>query len=453
MGLNLEIVFMDFLSQINEYIGEVVFWIIALIIAFIALKFLIELLKNWWLDESQAKFAAGINYVLLEIYFPKNNEIFPKAMEQVFASFYQIYSFGIQPEKKWLEGQFEDKISAEMASSKDGIRFFIKVNKKNRPIIESAIFAQYPGSEIAEVASDYVGELPVGLPNSEYDVMGADMVLGKSSAYPIKTYSYFFGDRKYEEQEVDPLAHLAEVMSALKGEERLWVQTLIRPAGDKLKDEAKKIINEKMGKKAEPKKHFLSYVFEFVWFIVSALLNAISPAEEKSAPKTEEKPKSVSAADMEIIRAVENKASKLAFETITRIIYIDKKDSFSGANFKAATSAFQQFGAQNLNFIRPSKATMTVPERFFKLRKAQTLLNKKREIYQNYINRSFFAYTNVEAMYREYLDLPLLKLSIMNIEELATIFHPPTKKVAATGLGQAGAKKGSPPANLPVEYL
>ncbi len=437
---------MDFIFRISRYyIDEVIFWTIAIIIAFFALKFLIAFLKNWWLDESQAKFAASINYSLLEIYFPKNNEIFPKAMEQVFASFYQIYSFGIQPEKKWLEGQFEDKISAEMISSKEGIRFFLRVNKKNRPIVESAIFAQYPGSEIIEVDKDYVSEFPSELPNVEYDIMGADMILGKNSAYPIKTYSYFFGDRKYEEQEVDPIANLTEVMSALKGDERIWTQVLIRPAGDKLKNEAKKVINEKMGKKEEPKKHFFNH---FVEFIVGTFQMFLGKIEEKTSVKTEEKSKPISSADAEIIRAVEAKASKLAFDVIIRIIYIDKKESFSGSNFKAATSAFQQFGIQNLNFIRPARLTMTIPSRFYIPGKTKILLNKKRQIYKNYINRDFIAYTNVETMYTKYLTP-----SLMNVEELATIFHPPTKRVAATGLGQAEAKKGAPPINLPVDFL
>jgi len=434
---------MEFISQMGGYIDDVIFGLVTVVIAFLALKLLISFLREWWLDESQAKFVAGIKYVLLEVFFPKNTEIFPKAMEQVFASLYQIYSFGIVPEKKWLEGQIEDKISAEMISSKDGIRFFIRINQKYRPIVESAIFAQYPGTEILEVVDDYINELPKGLPNEEYDIMGADMILGCNSAYPIKTYPYFFGERKYEEQEVDPIANLAETMSSLKPNERIWVQVLIKPAGKKLKDEAKKIIAEKMGKKEEPKKSFLSGFFQFIVELVQA---PFGPHAEQASAKIEDKPKSLSASDAEIIKAVENKASKLAFETIIRIIYTDKKDDFSNSNFRAATSAFQQFGIQNLNFIRPAKITMTIPGRFFMPFKARTLLNKKKQIYTNYINRDFIFYTNVQAMYRKCL-IP----SLMNVEELATIFHPPTKRVAAVGLGQVGAKKGTPPSNLPIE--
>ena len=432
---------MELIAGLEGYISNVIVGTLAVIASFLFLKFLIVFLQNWWLDESQAKFAAGINYIILEIKFPRDNEIFPKAMEQVFASFYQIYSFGIKPEKKWLEGQFEEKISIEMASSKEGIKFFVRVNKKNRPIIESAIYSQYPGAEIIEATKDYLSEFPVNLPNEEYDIMGADMILGKDSAYPIRTYSYFLGERKYEEQEVDPIAILVEVMSALKDNERIWVQLLISPAGDALKDVAKKVIAEKMGKKEVPKPSIFSAIFSFIGELIKELAQIFTaPPTKEGAPKIEDKPKTLSAADHEVIKAVETKAAKLAFKTIIRIIYIDKKDSFSGSNFKAATSAFQQFGIQNLNFIRPAALTMTIPERFYVLNKKQKLLRKKKLIYQNYINRDFTNFTNVEEMYYKYLN-KCLAPSLMNIEELATIFHPPTKRVMATGLGQVEPKK------------
>lgn len=421
-------------------LGSVISSLIFLVLGFFALKALLLFLKNWWLDEVQAEFVSKIKWVLLEIRFPKENETFPKAMEQVFSSFYQIYSFGIKPEKKWFAGQIEEKISAEMVSSRDGIKFFLRVNEKFRVLVESAIFSRYPNAEIIEADHDYVNDLSSGLPDNQFDIMGADMVFGKDSPYPIRTYPYFFGERKFEEQEVDPIASLAEVMSNLKSDERLWVQVLISPAGDSLRKEADKLIGTISGKKEAPQKGGLTAgIAEFTREAVLAPVKY----PEWGVQKAEDKPKSLSHLESDVIKAVDAKASKTAFHTIIRVIYIDNKNDFTKSNFIAATGAFQQFNTQNLNYLRPAKLTVTVAPRF--IRKEQRLLRRKKEIYKNYINRSFTVFTNVQEIYRRHI-----KPSLMNVEELATIYHPPISKVSATGLRQVESKKSAPPANLPI---
>lgn len=430
------------LNQIIVVAGSF-FWIFIAVIVGITL---FNYLKNWWLDRVQAKFAANIKWVLLELKFPKGNMMFPKSMEQVFSSFYQIYSFGIQPEKKWLEGQFEEGISAEMVSSKDGIRFFIRVNKNFRNLVEAAIFAQYPNAEITESDYDYINDLPSDLPNEEYDLLGGDMVLGKESPYPIKTYPYFFGERKYEEQEIDPISMLAEAMSALKSDERIWVQMLISPDGGELKKEADKLIKKLFEKKEEPKKlGLVAGTAEFTKALVKA---PIAPPEWSTPSAPEKKP--LTPLEGDVIKAVGHKASKIAFKTMMRAIYIDKKDAFTRSNFAAVLAAFQHFGTRDLNYIRPAALTFTKSPRFFF--KKSNLLRKKKEIYKHYIQRAFSIYSNLEET------TPVIghfhraaKPYFMNVEELATIYHPPIMTVAAPGLRSLETKKSVPPANLPVE--
>ncbi len=415
------------------------FWIFA---AFLVGRFLLDFLKRWWLDEVQKSFTAKIKYVLLELRFPKNNLIFPKGMEQVFANFYQIYSFGIKPESKWLEGQMEEKISVEMISSKDGIRFFVRVNKNYRQLVETAVFAQYPDVEIVECTEDYINEFPADLPNEEYDIMGADMILAKDSVYPIRTYPYFFGERKFEEMEIDPISSIAEAMSGLKSDEKMWIQIIIRPAGNILKKAADKAIAKMMGKKEEKKENeLIPGTFEFTKNLIYAPIQ--SPEWGGKTPM-EDKPKNLGPLEVEIVKAIDRKASKLAFETMIRVIYIDKKDAFTKANFAAITSAYQQFNTQNLNSFRPAALTFTKSPRFFF--KKSGLLKKKKRIYVNYISRAYTIFSNVDLMFKK-----RVPPYCMNIEELATLFHPPITKVSATGLRSIDTKKGAPPANLPIE--
>ncbi len=55
---------MEFITGLEGYIINVILGTIAVIGSFLFLRFLIVFFQNWWLDESQAKFAAGINYMI-----------------------------------------------------------------------------------------------------------------------------------------------------------------------------------------------------------------------------------------------------------------------------------------------------------------------------------------------------------------------------------------------------
>ncbi len=463
----------NFWNIVKETIGvikpifSIVIWFV---LAFILAKFLFSFLHNWWLDEAQERFYdKEFNWIFLELKFPRNNEVFPKAMENVFSAFYQIYSFGIMPEKKYLAGQFEESAALEMVSSKEGIRFFIRVNKKYRTLFEKAIFSQYPETEIVE-ANDYLSDFPADLPDSEYDILGTDLILGKDSAYPLKTYSYFFGERKFEEYEIDPISHLSEVMSGLKSsEERMCIQIVISPSAGDLKDAVKKITKKilKDKKEAEAKKGALeSIAGTSAEFGKNLMMAAITHPEWEAPAKPEaKKDEQLSPVDIEVLRNIDRKASKSAFKTSIRMIYIDKKASFDKTNFPAMMSSFQQFNTQHLNFLRPGP-TFTKPSRFF--RKKEILDQRKHTMYRYYKARTIYPYSNVEDMFDnlrvsfmnlfkiEFLEIKYKKNLpepfILNAEELATLFHPPVnRKSQASGLAPVETKKTPPPVNLPIE--
>jgi len=73
---------------------------------------------------------------------------------------------------------------------------------------------------------------------------------------------------------------------------------------------------------------------------------------------------------------------------------------------------------------------MTIGRGLFR---AVNLLRRKRNLYRMYKTREF-----------------ALKTFILNIEELATIYHYPTMFVGAPKLQRLEAKKGEPPVNLPI---
>jgi len=133
------------------------------------------------------------------------------------------------------------------------------------------------------------------------------------------------------------------------------------------------------------------------------------------------------------VAAIENKISKYGFETIIKFIYIDKADSFTMHNVPSILGAFRQFNTQNLNAFKIDSKTLTKTKAPFKARK---LYIRKRRIFDAYRLRFF----------------PIMrkKFSILNTEELATIFHFPTIFVEAPTLQRLESKRGEPPAELPI---
>jgi hypothetical protein len=93
-------------------------------------------------------------------------------------------------------------------------------------------------------------------------------------------------------------------------------------------------------------------------------------------------------------------------------------------------SYFTQFGTEFLNRFGPDGKTKTSAYYFFSdTRKAW----KKKAIMRKYKART--------------LDV---KSYVLNTEELATIFHFPTKEVKGPVVPRVEAKKGKPPATLPI---
>src|SRR3989344_3289814 len=119
-----------------------VFWWVVLPIA------LAFLFWYFWLYYIYVSYLRSIKWVLLEIKIPAIIEKTPKAMEQVFAAVYGIYSFGFKFMQKYWEGHLrEDWISFELVGFAGGVHFYIRTPDSYKNMIESAVYSQYPDAE------------------------------------------------------------------------------------------------------------------------------------------------------------------------------------------------------------------------------------------------------------------------------------------------------------------
>ena len=140
------------------------------------------------------------------------------------------------------------------------------------------------------------------------------------------------------------------------------------------------------------------------------------------------------------VESIERKMSKNAFRTSARFIYVAKKDvffkprlGFPFAFTNSLSNAGQYFGVGGIN-----TKVVTMLKIFDK---HNAYINKRNllDVYKMRVNSDFPGVTNT---------------FILNVEELATIFHFPGQDVApGPSLDRMEYKKGSPPSTLPVEPL
>jgi len=388
---------------------------------------------NFWLYHIYVKYLRSINWVLLEIKIPAVIEKTPKAMEQIFAAVYGIFSFGFTLRQKYIEGHLrEDWISFELIGFAGGVHFYVRTPDIYRNLVESAVYAQYPDAEVHE-APDYMDLFPRTLPNKTYDIFGTDYHLVRENAYPVQTYDFW--EEAQEEKRLDPIAAITEAMSKLKNDEAIWIQMFVRPTGNEWKKEGEALRDKLIGrKKPAAPKGLLGGLGEFAKNLTTA---ALEHPEWEVAAEKKEGPNPLmlmTQGERDVVEAIEKKIAKLGFDVNIRFVYIDKRESFTRSNVAAVMSTFHQFATQNLNSFRPNIESLTVVRGNIKAFKSRRLWYKKRRIWENY-HKMIWPH----------------KTCILNTEELATIYHFPSLVVEAPLLRRLGAKKGEPPAGLPVE--
>lgn len=390
---------------------------------------LIFIAWDLWLFYIRFKFLKSVQYKLLEIRIPKDIVKTPKSMENIFATFHATKMTIDEFKKKYIEGQIQLWLSLEIVGTGGGIAFYIRTPEQFRNLIEAQIYAQYPDAEIVEV-EDYVDFLPKDLPNKYFDIWGSEFCLAKESAYPIRTYPYF--EEQKEEKRIDPIASLVETMSKLKSDERIWFQILIRYIGDDWKKEADKLVAKLAGKKSPQEMGFFDWLWQFLRNLIKAPVEYPTWGESETG---KEAPASqmmfLTPGEKDVIKSVEEKASKLGFETVIRCVYIDRREAFSRLNVSSIMGAVNQFNTQNLNAFKGFKPTSIKTKSPFKKQKE---FLRKRFLYMSYRFRMFNKHIK----------------AILNTEELATLYHFPIVVVEAPFLRRIEAKKGEPPINLPI---
>lgn len=409
-------------------------WIVFLRGGWIIIAYMI--LHLWWalrLLRLQGKFLSGIEYCLLAIDIPKDSEQTPKAMEQVFATITGAHQ-DISSRDKYFKGEVQISFSFEIISIDGYVQFLIRTPKVHRDLVEGAVYSQYPDAEITEV-EDYVKDFPSHFPNDHYNLWGTEVELVRNEAFPIRTYKYF--EDPLSQELKDPLASLIETMSRIQKNEQVWFQIVIVPTENtKWVQKALKQAYKICGKKAPEKKKtlfdmLLDWLYrlpDFLPFIASS-----SVYGEERREIFDFRVMNLTPGEREIVEAIEQKASKLGYICKLRLMYVSPHEQYQTSRvINSVYGALKQFGYLTRNSFRPNKRTKTSVVWFF----VEQRKNMRRQrLMRNYKNRSWYMGS---------------KYFILNIEELASLYHFPSITVKTPYLKRTEVKKSDSPAHLPT---
>jgi len=387
----------------------------------------------WWRNEL---WDAKQKRILLEIRIPRDNLKPIRAMELVFTGLWQIYADPSWIEL-WWDGQELLSYSFDIVSVDGTPHFYIRCYKSAKGLIETHIYSQFPEAEITEV-EDYVKKVPQDIPNKEWDLWGTDYKLTNKSCYPIKTHTDFETEREAkEEKRTDPMSALLEGMGSLKKGEQIWVQIRAKPILIEIPwvKEGKEEINNLVYRKKSPKPTSI------IEGVIAILMGNLPKKEEKKDEMIPPEMK-LTPGEREVVAGIERKISKFGYQVGIRYIYLAKKDVMVRPNLRLPMSYFTNFGT-NTNALIPDGKTVT------KVRKKwydpfwfpqRRLYLQKRKTFRKYINRLPYNFPLPGGTF------------VLNTEELATLWHFPSKILTpASQVPRVEAKKGEAPLELPVE--
>ena len=336
--------------------------------------------------------VLNVDSVLLMLEIPRANDKKELAAEQLFASLH-----GILRDRSELKGTggIQEHLSFEIVSTGGQIRFYVWVPKSLQNFVEGQIYAQYPTVQIYRMSEDYVDN------REKYPVVyEAELNLTENEALPIKTFDNF---------EVDPLAGITGTLAKLNPDnsEELWIQILTRPIPD---DWHKKTTDRWIRKVKSGSRVFSTGGIDWTW-LVTALGALIAPPAGGAGGEKKE----LSERDKTRIAKAEEKATKLGYEVKIRLAYLGNDQTNAKLNMQALVGTFKQYNSTNLNGFKLTGGSF------------------RQEELDKYKMRQFPG-----------------SGFILNISELASVYHLPHTSVETPNIVWASSKTAEPPAKLPL---
>ncbi len=296
----------------------------------------------------------------------------------------------------WFLGRRE-YLSFEMVIHRDKISFYVAVPSKWQAFVEEQIHAQYPNAQIEEV-SDY------NIFSARGVILGSYLTFQRPGYFPIKTY---------KKMESDSLNAVTNALAKIEQGEGAAIQFVLRSARPGWRAEGLRIAKAmQQGKKlsdVQSKGMFGGLGKEFKKF-----------AAGSKDPNKPEDSYRLSPLEEEMVKGLEEKASKAGVDVNVRVMVGAKTPERAQRYLNDIINAFGQFNV----FEYGNKWVKSMP-RF------------QKRIIRDFIYRLF------DERYT----------TILNAEEMATLFHFPLPSTETPKINWLLSRKALPPSNLPKEGI
>lgn len=369
--------------------------------------------------KKKGQLFGSLNMTLFLVVMPKyefkkeemieqGEEVLIGQMEQIYSAFLTLKKPGFF--KKIFYGY--PRIIFEIASQLGGtdVLFYVAVPNFLESAFEKYVQGIYPRALVEKVPGDYTVFEPDGVTAGSY------LRLKEACYFPISTYKNL---------EKDPLAAITNALSKIAPDEGAAVQIIIRPLSS---SRGWKNIGDKvLAKIAEGKSIKRAIIEASRSPILDGLLGAIDVLSGQAAKEKEERERvgefqrKETAPDERTIEAIQGKIQKQAFEANIRLISSAQNKGRAEEILGHLEGAFGQFSLFALNSFRAKKL------------KRGAL---KRLIYD-------FSFRNFNPNQK----------NILNIEELASIYHFPTHYTETPYIRKAKSGTAAPPVELPDKGL
>jgi hypothetical protein len=322
-------------------------------------------------------------------------------MEQVLSNFLFL--------KKPKAFQDPPCVSFEIASQIGGsdISFYVAVPKYLDSVFEKYVQGVYPNAVVDKIKDDYTIFEPQGA------YAGAYFKLSQDPLFPISTYHTL---------EKDPLALVTNTLSKISANEGGAVQVIIRPLsktdfrkrGEKVLSkirEGKKIADALAGGSGDFTHKLMEGVSDTIYEVSSSGMKK----DPNAVPEKKPEEKSF---DQKGYEAIQNKIQKQPFETNVRVLASAQSQGRAEEILNHLISAFGQFSMSAINSLEPV------------------------ELYKKDLKKLIYDFS--------FRNFNTAQSNILNLEELASIYHFPTQFIETPYIKAAKSVSAPPPADLPA---